>query len=200
MTKKQFFIPKLNGLKSTSSTPKTTFIIPNLFNKNSQDDATKKKPNFIIPSFGKPMTLPNLGTSPSNKEFKSLSEVVSNHLDSQISALNAELKNTTLDDDLKNDIFEEELNTQIIEKINQISIVKEEPLLCSFDAQDLNLFAIKIKLKKSRSKFAKVLCRSYKRSLNTKLSVNKQSLPKKIKLFNFDTPSPDDGIKRHLKR
>lgn len=144
------------------------------------------------------MTLPSLGTSPSNKEFKSLSEVVSNHLDSQISTLNEELQNTTLED-LTTDI-EEEINTKIIEKLDQISMVKEDPLLCSFDARDLNLFSIKIRLKKSRSKFAGVLCRNYKKTVNMKLSVNKASFPKKVKLFYFDTPSPDDGIKQHLRK
>lgn len=143
------------------------------------------------------MTLPSLGTSPSNKEFKSLSEVVSHHLVSQISALNDKLQSTSLED--HHDLVEER-NTKIEEKLDQISMVKKHPLSCSFDTRDLNLFSIKIKLKKSRSKFARVLCRNYKKSFNMKLSVNKENLPKKVKFFNFHTPSPDDGIRQHLKR
>lgn len=143
------------------------------------------------------MTLPKLGSSPSNKEFKSLSEVVSEHLDSQINALNEKLKKTKFDEELKSDGPNVEIDKEIVQKIEQLKIIKDEPLPCSFDARDL--LKIKIKLLKRRSTLAKVLCTNY-RSSPIKLRRLKPDFPKRIKLFDFKTPSPDDGIKQYLKR
>lgn len=194
MTKK-FVIPKLNGIKNIQL-PKTNFIIPKLFDKNSQDE--KKKPHFIIPTFGKPMTLPNLGSSPSNKEFKSLSEVVSNHFDSQILTLNEGVKKTTLEDETNRCIPDVESNTNdLIKQIERVHIHQDQPLPCSFDSRDL--LKIEFKLKKKRTRFAYVLGRKYKRSV-IKLSVNRSVVNKKIKLFDFSTPSPDDYVRQHLKK
>lgn len=198
MTKKQFIVPKLNGLK-TSSSPKTSFLIPNLFNKSSQDE-TKRK-SFIIPSFGKALTTPTstLGTSPNNREFKSLSEVVSEHLDSQMSAINEELINIKL---------EEEISTKVIEKIDKLSIIQDDPfvsikrhedisLLCSFDVRPF--LKTDVSLKKAHSKFAKIFCRNFKKPY-VKITKTKLIVPKKIKFFTFDIPSSDDGIRQHLKK
>lgn len=201
MTKKHFLIPKLNGLKNDSFNPKTNFFIPNLFNKTSEQNISPKKTNFIIPSFGKPLALPQLGTSPNNTEFKSLSEVVANHLDIQINALNVELKNTTLEDVNSSDL---------VEKVDQITINQESTidkisknidtdisLPYGFDAS--HLMRIHLKLLKPKTQFANVLCKKYKRAV-FKLNVTKKMTPKRIKIFDFNVPSPDDGIKVHLKK
>lgn len=143
------------------------------------------------------MTLPKLGTSPSNKEFKSLSEVVSEHLDSQINVINEKLKMTTLEEETKNDTLDVQIDKEIAKEIEQIKIVKDEPLPCSFDSRDL--LKVRTCLLKCRSKLGKALCTNYRRSLR-KLPKGKQIIPKRIKLFQFKTPSPDDGIRQHLKR
>lgn len=194
MTKKQFVIPKLNGLKKIQSTQKSNFVIPKLFDKNSQDE--KNKPQFIIPTFGKPTTLPNLSSSPSNKEFKSLSEVVSDHLDSQILILKEQFKDTTLEDETKNLNFETN-EDDLIKKIEKVDISKDEPLPCSFDSS--HFMKLRPKLQKNRTHFAYLLCKRYKRSV-LKSPIKTTMIPRKIKVFTFDTPSPDDFIKRHLKR
>lgn len=123
-------------------------------------------------------------------EFKSLSEVVSNHLDSQITALNEELKNITLD-------VEEKANNGFVQQIEQLKIIEDESLPCNFDSKDL--LEVQMKLVKTKTNFARVLCRKYKRSV-LKLTVLQNVVPKKIKIFDFAAPSPDDGIKRYLKK
>lgn len=188
-------IRNLNCSKNVHQ-PKTTFIIPNLFNKNSQEDLTKKKTNFIIPSFGKPIcnSIPNFGSSPSNREYKSLSEVVSNHLETQVSALNEELKNASLND---------ETETVLIDEINSITInepldiIEIKPLPCSFDVR--YLMKVKCKFSKRPTSFARVMCKHYSRPVS-KVSSGKKLLNKRIKIFEFNTPSPDDGIKQYLRK
>lgn len=141
------------------------------------------------------MNSTDLSSPLNNKEFKSLSEVVSNHLDSQIVTLNEELKNITLQKESTCATSKEQLNIDLLNSIDLLNIVEDKPLLCSFDSKDF--LKNDFKLKKSRTKFAKVLCRHYRKLV---LKLSKKEVSKKMKTFYFNTPSPDDFVRKNLRR
>lgn len=107
------------------------------------------------------------------------------------------MKKTTLEEETKNNILDIQIVEDIVQKIEHVKFVKCESLPCSFDSRIL--LKTETSLLKCKSKFAKVLCINYKRS-PINLQKKKHIIPKRIKLFEFKTASPDDSIKQHLKR
>lgn len=120
--------------------------------------------------------------------------MVTDHLDFHIASLNLD-HNIVLCQEIP--IVKTNHEDNIINRIENLNIGNDENLLCNFDCK--NLVNVQFKLKKSRTKVAQLLCRKYNRPI-VRLIMDKDVLSKKIKVFHFNTPSPDDGIKCHLKK
>lgn len=72
-----------------------------------------------------------------------------------------------------------------------------DTLECTLDISDIVF--LKCTNVKGVSKFGRVLCRKYKRVKPYKIDFKNKKVVHKCQVFNFATPSPDDGILSCLK-